>query len=318
MKVIPILIGYVLIHCHFNLAVKAVESTLSVIKPKVIDSFPFNGEPMGFLRLGYLMDVVDHFILIEANVTHSGFPKPVMFVDKYKEELHNLNKTGKITIHKISFKDTGLPWKRERYQRDVVKDIVLNMMGNQPFILIVSDADELLRKEFVAELPSQYNITGYNKFTGYDATLGKHFFVTLFTYSFKYISSHNWDQGYIINDIALKAMESKKTLSDIRTEVVHHIHITDSWRDAGWHCSYCFKAQDIARKIRSFAHIEHNQDALTRKEWIEDCVRTGKDVLNRTNSIFSTYDGANGYPHCELCKTLPGFKVLKIPDKKIN
>eukprot|EP01041_Mallomonas_annulata_P011328 gene11328-23712_t len=288
--------------------------SVDTVKHKIIDSFPFNGEPMGFLRLGYLMDVIDHFILIEANSTHSGAPKPLMFVDKYREELVRLNTTGKITIHKIAFKDINNEdsWTREQYQRDVVKAIVLNMMGNQSFILIVSDADELLRKELVTVLPNEYNDTGLNTTIKYQ-TKGRHFVIQLFTYSFKFINRHNWDQGYVINDIALRALGSE-TLSDLRTDSVRPRFLPDAWRDAGWHCTFCFKAQDVARKIKSFAHQEYNSASILRKEWIETRMREGKDVLNRTEDVYTTYDGSRGYPHCELCKTLPGYKVLKIPD----
>ena len=52
---------------------------------KVIDSFTFFNEfDMLKLRLDYLNDVVDHFIISESNYTHSGKLKPY-----YLDEIWN-------------------------------------------------------------------------------------------------------------------------------------------------------------------------------------------------------------------------------------
>jgi hypothetical protein len=253
----------------------------NVVIPKIVDFFPFNGEPMAFLRLGYLMKVVDYFFIIESNVTHSGKPKSVIYLNKYADVINNLNATGKIRTHRCTFPpQLQESWSLERYQRNIGKELILDFMGNTPFVLIVSDADELVRKEFVMDLKTTYNYT----------MKPRHFILKIMKYSFKWHQPHFWDQGYVINDYGLR--QSTQTLSEIRMDIVHHAEIKKEsyWWNAGWHCTFCFKITDIIRKLRSFAHTEYSYLQVERS-WIIDRVNEGKDILNRTDEPYRLYDG---------------------------
>ncbi len=69
---------------------------------KIIDTFMFNDE-LDLLesRLEYLYDHVDHFVLVESNVTHRGAPKTIFYslykdrFEKYQDKNNNKLKTGK-------------------------------------------------------------------------------------------------------------------------------------------------------------------------------------------------------------------------------
>jgi hypothetical protein len=153
-------------------------------------------------------------------------------------------------------------------------------MGNTPFVLIVSDADELVRKEFVMDLRNEYEHTKEQR----------HFILKLFKYSFKWIQPDRWDQGYVINDYGLRNINL--TLTEMRMETVHHHQIKQDnyWWNAGWHCTFCFKITDMIRKLRSFAHTEFAY-LHTEKSWIIDRVNEGKDILNRTDEPSAIYNG---------------------------
>jgi len=115
---------------------------------KIVDFFPFNGEPMAMLRMKYLYDVVDLFILIESNITHSGKVKKRLFVNQYHEYLKPLIIEGKVIIEIVHFPDeiylqsksgkniNGDSWSREIYQRNVGKELAFKHLGNVPFILL--------------------------------------------------------------------------------------------------------------------------------------------------------------------------------------
>ena len=292
------------------------------IKPKIIDFFPFNGEPMAFFRLGYLMDVVDYFIIVESNSTHSGKPKSFLYVDKYARVLQSLNSTGKILVHKISFPsvmnrttERKHSWEREKYQRNVGKDIVLKLMGtSHPFIMIVSDAYELPREEFVESL-SRESDNGSGSFD----TRSMNFVVKLFKYSFKWTHprAYLWNQGYVINDLGIKRLKPF-TLSDLRTNTVHVKLIPDRsyWWKAGWHVSWCLKTSDVIRKLKSCAHVEFQLERLYNKNWIEKCMNNGIDIL--TNKTLIPYKYEYGYPSCDRCKSLPGYKLLGLNKTKFQ
>jgi hypothetical protein len=190
--------------------------------------------------------------------------------------------------------------------------------------MIVSDADELPRKEFVESLSheSDYKYAGFNE-SGAFPTRGMHFVVKFFKYSFRWtqIKGHLWNQGYVINDLGIKKLKPF-TLSDLRTNTVHVKLIPDRsyWWKAGWHVSWCLRTPDIIRKLKSFAHTEFQLERLYNKNWIEKCVNDGVDFTN--NQTLVPYTGDFGYPSCDRCKSLPGYKLLglnkTISDKTIS
>ncbi len=240
-----------------------------------------------------------------------------------------MNSTGKIRTLQCTFPTSvkylypeakSEAWAFEMYQRDLAKEAILNLMGNTPFILIVSDADELPRDKLVQSLREQreYNWT----------TTQRHFFVQLFRYSFKWHMYHFWDQGFIINDIGLRAARS---LSRMRVEMVDHakvrrgnMSIDELWVWGGWHCTFCFKVTDIVRKLKSYAHTEFAHIANVNRQWIENRVNLGLDVLNRSNDKAGAYARGTavyvnlGYPICKKCSHLPGYKILNLPANTIG
>ena len=83
---------------------------------KIIDTFMFNDE-LDLLesRLEYLYDHVDHFVLVESNVTHRGAPKTI-FYSLYKDRFEKYQ--DKIT-HILT---TDIPKKLEL--TDLVKNTI--------------------------------------------------------------------------------------------------------------------------------------------------------------------------------------------------
>ena len=83
----------------------------------IIDAFIFfNEEELVKLRLSYLNQVIDKFVIIEADHTHQGKKKEWNFEKLLKNELKKL--TNKINYHKleididkISKKDPVFEWR---------------------------------------------------------------------------------------------------------------------------------------------------------------------------------------------------------------
>lgn len=52
--------------------------------------------------------------------------------------------------------------------------------------------------------------------------------------------------------------------------------------DAGWHCSWCFPTlADFAVKAASYAHVEHNDESILNRDWLQQAVCEGKDLAGR-------------------------------------
>ena len=52
-------------------------------------------------------------------------------------------------------------------------------------------------------------------------------------------------------------------------------------KDGGWHFAYLHTAQNISRKIKSFAHGEFNKKNLTDEKEIQKRIENKEDIFNR-------------------------------------
>jgi beta-1,4-mannosyl-glycoprotein beta-1,4-N-acetylglucosaminyltransferase len=114
----------------------------------VYDTFPFCNEfEILELRLHELDPVVDFFVLVEANKTQSGIPKPLYF----KQNAHRFADFAHKIIHVIveDWPQKESAWIRERYQRDQIRR-GLTTCRDDDWILM-SDVDEIPRASAVRE-----------------------------------------------------------------------------------------------------------------------------------------------------------------------
>ena len=123
-----------------------------LITTQVYDSFSFFNElDMLELRLTELDDVVDYFILIESNLTHSKHPKPWIYeanqarFEKYWPKMIYVQIDGEYLLEQTGESH----WDRETFQRDHAMQ-ALQAVDAQPHdLLIISDLDEIPRREVV-------------------------------------------------------------------------------------------------------------------------------------------------------------------------
>lgn len=131
---------------------------------KVIDSFTFFNEfDILKLRLSYLKDVVDYFIICESNYTFSGKKKPY-FLNQAWEELPKDTLAKIINVkYEPNIKTFNVPSKVaetdysndhrriEGEQRDFITRFLQRFDENDIFML--SDADEIPRKRLPCHPP---------------------------------------------------------------------------------------------------------------------------------------------------------------------
>ena len=65
--------------------------------------------------------------------------------------------------------------------------------------------------------------------------------------------------------------------------------------DGGWHFSYLLTAQEIQRKIKTFAHTELDLDKFTNLDNINHSIKNGVDIFHR-NVTYQKVDIDESYP----------------------
>ena len=255
----------------------------------VIDLIAYNGEKMGFFRFNYLKDVVNLFVIIEANITYSGRKKANFYLDddeKALADIRKLNKTLEVKVLNIPmpknfayFSEKGrnhkydMAWNREEFVRNVGLSIVLySLPPQQRFILLVADCDEIPRREMFSKLRDQYEIL----------KSGLALQMLNCIYSFKWVQYFRqiriWTRAYVITDQSGELLKKYKTLDKLRSISEFKLPL---YANAGWHCSFCMQVDDIVRKIKSFSHLEFDLPSFTNKQWVSQRVSSGKDIFNR-------------------------------------
>ena len=137
---------------------------------KVIDCFIFYNEiKLLQFRMNYLYDYVDHFILVESSLTHSGNPKPFYFEENKELFKPYLDKIVHIKVYddiekpfKLSFmrtiKSTKDKFKesvsRGNFQRNCIGRGIkqLNLQDND--VIISGDADEFIDRNLLLKIKS--------------------------------------------------------------------------------------------------------------------------------------------------------------------
>lgn len=251
---------------------------------KVIDSFLFFNEfDILKLRLNYLNDVVDYFVISECNYTHAGNPKPYYldevlgeFSEEILKKIIRLKYEPDITGYDFSNRDecnfeSGF-WKIERGQRAHISESLKQFSSDDLFM--VSDADEIPRAEAIQYLRQQ--------------KLGKDFVATakcdMFYYNFSTFCNDGW-RGTVFTTVEYALTNG----CDFLRYKAYEFPFVEK---GGWHFSYFGDTERIRTKLQSFAHQELNKEHITSDLNIEDAIKNKKDIFHRSND-FESYDVSN-------------------------
>ena len=282
--------------------------------PLVFDSITFNGELMALYRLNYLNSVVDYFVLTECLEAFSGKKRDFYYLDRMREfykvvpkekiiELRYDTFPATVSKEPIRYMQYSENWHKEYFLRNIAKDAVLEKAKGKPFVLIVSDGDEMPSREAVKMLRSKYDEIG-------DEQVLLH--LAYFWYNFKWQvpRENDWSIAYAITDQLWKK-EKAVTLEFLRKRSYISKYFL---RQAGWHCSWCMTVEDIMNKFNSFSHQETNKPEYNNKASISRCIDSGSHISGVNNQHAQTYNGGHGYPlPCDSCVLIPNVTVLHIP-----
>lgn len=250
---------------------------------KVIDGFLFFNEfDILELRLEYLKDVVDYFVISECKYTHSGKEKPYYLdavIDSFDEDIKSkiIRVKYEPDISDYDFSDTtkcdfesGF-WKLERGQREYIAEGLKNFDSQDLFM--VSDADEIPKKEFILYMKDNIHKDPY-------ATA----ICDNFYYNFKNYENDEW-AGTVFTTVG-------NALKDGCNYLRANCFSFPFGKNCGWHLTFFGGIDQIKNKIESYAHQEFNTDEIKNESHILSSIENGKDILNRTheNKQFIKYD----------------------------
>lgn len=234
------------------------------------------------LRLEFLWNQVDHFIIVESPRTLSGTQKPLYFFEnkqRYRKFL------SKIIYLEAPARNDLLNWDYEKIQRNHIKYGLRDCHDED--IIFISDVDEILnikeilkyknlRLPAVIELPVCYY---YFNLVSDD----------IFRYNLvsKYSMIKDWHLG-IRNYVTLTT--NLVPIKNVRT---------------GWHFSYLFgeNIEHYINKIESFSHQEYNIEYYKDNKRLLTSIRNGQDIFERPYNYYF-------YSHSFLKEIWPSIEIL--------
>ena len=239
---------------------------------KVIDAFTFYNEfDILQLRLDYLNDIVDYFIIAESNYTHSGQLKPYYLQEIIDQIPENIRKKI-ISIHyepdistfefpknvsQWTYEDDY--WRLEREQRNLISSHLSSFNDNDLFML--SDVDEIPRKEVIQEILLKKIENNFCVSTRCE----------MFYYNFTSLCQSDW-AGTVFTTVQIA---QEKSCDFLRTNRFSFSSIPNS----GWHFSYFGNPQHIANKLETFAHQEYNQSQYKNEQNISTSIQNKTNIL---------------------------------------
>ena len=238
---------------------------------KVFDCFTFFNElDLLEFRLKLLGDHVDHFVIAESNITHSGQPKPFHFeenknrfapwLDKIIYLQVNQSAEGLVFTTENSYNPKSAAWKLENGQRNALSGAA-NLMADDDLVLL-SDLDEMPDPVLLKEIKPVDGPVALSM---------------LFHYYFlncQNVGHERWWNGTIASTGKQFKATTPQNLRDKRNDL-------PVIKKAGWHFSYLGGLEKIKQKIRSFAHTEFNKEEYLNDENILKSMEEGKDIFKR-------------------------------------
>lgn len=269
---------------------------------KIIDCFTFFNElDLLEFRLKLLDSQVDHFVIAESNLTHSGKAKPYYFQkakDRFKAWKHKIiyipvqqSAEGLLFEEQKSYNPESAAWKLENGQRNALLEAASSIDDTD--MVLLSDLDEIpsaiaLKKAIRTAKPVAFSL--------------------LFHYYFlncQNAGDSRWWKGCIAATGKQFKEITPQGLRDKRDSY-------PSLPGAGWHFSFLGGAEKIRQKLLAFAHTEFNKEEYVSEQHIKEAVLKGEDILKREGVVFK-YVPLSYYPAAlqKVMKQYPGFLQMK-------
>ncbi|MBQ6758563.1 MAG: hypothetical protein IJP42_05690 [Selenomonadaceae bacterium] len=259
---------------------------------KIYDCFTFFNElELLELRLASLYDVVDRFVIVEADKTHANEPKPFNFYEHIHDYEPYLSKISYLMdTSVVEYKGAG-DWSIENNQRN---NIAKGLVDAEPDDLImISDLDEIpnpaivktIRESFTdptkfVDFIAFYDTTPFtkNQLVPFHSGMRINNFLDLspvgcqqvfHSYYFDWVNRDLPWSGTVIGKF--KHMTSPQTFRDSRITLPRIV-------EGGWHFSSMGGIEKFWQKVRSGPDFRNYSDAD--KDFLEEAMKSGKYLIS--------------------------------------
>lgn len=224
------------------------------------DCFPFWNEfDQLDIRLDELKGIVDYHVLVEANVTHQGAPKPYLFEqakDRYKD----------FPIIHIKADDCPRPdpnpWMIEHHQRDCILRGLKEAAPSD--IVLISDADEIPEHEAlkvgIKMLVDAQPIGNCPPIVQFRQRI-------FYNYLNVEKRNHPWYGTRMVKHSTLLGTVTPNMLRPNPSSNPGALTAP-----GGWHFSWLGGHERIKQKFEAFAHDELREQGLNDTAYIKDCL----------------------------------------------
>jgi beta-1,4-mannosyl-glycoprotein beta-1,4-N-acetylglucosaminyltransferase len=292
---------------------------------KIFDCFMyFDEDTVLDVRLNYLNEYVDKFVIIEAEYNHKGekrepkfdIKKFESFKDKIIYLLVNQEVPGMYQINELDSNDKKIgknimnALKRENFQRNSILNGLADASDED--WIIISDLDEIpnLKDNDIKKIKSPIvffkQLMMYYKF---NLILENYTWIGSKACRKKDLKSPQWLRN--IKDRAYSWWRLDTLFSETKYIKVKTIN------NGGWHFSYLKSPEDIEKKLKSYLHhSEYELNPIDIKD-IKEMIENKKTVYNlKVDSKSNKFNDGNVLKKIDL-NLLPNY-ILKNKDKFIN
>ena len=241
----------------------------------IIDAFTFfNEKELVELRIKYLNDLIDYFVIVEADVTHTGKEKKWNFPNILNNELKEFS--NKIKYHKMkvdlekaerekSPNYVGGTWGRsfkvDNMQRNYIKVACEKFSSDD--IIIISDLDEIPSKEKISFIKS----------CDFKEVAPVAFDQSLFYLNCKYLSLERWIGSVVVTKQLIDKYEPQ-VFRDYKNRI-------SCFTEGGWSFSSFGGYERVREKFEAFAHEEYNKEQYKNETHIKKSAELGADLFYR-------------------------------------
>ena len=235
---------------------------------KVIDTFLFNDElEMLKMRLDYLNDSVEYFVIAESTRTTTGNLKELTYssnsylFDEYKDKIHYVVYEPTEDDLNKSIEDK---WHLEIQQIECLRKKALEISDDDCFILL-SGVDEFPKKEL---FDNAWNIVKDK---------------TLEAVSFKMKTFYYSPLTELLIDCFASVGINNSTLKEVNmfNDLRQYAFNCPNIENGGYHLSFFMTPEKIQTKILNFSHREYNTPEYSNLEKIKQRIYNGTDIFER-------------------------------------
>jgi beta-1,4-mannosyl-glycoprotein beta-1,4-N-acetylglucosaminyltransferase len=240
-------------------------------KQKIFDCITFyNENVLVNSRFEILNSVVDYFIIVESVFDHKGNKKKINFEllnSKFKNKVRHI-------VIKENFPNSSDGWEVEAFQREKIHEGIQD--ANENDLIMFSDSDEIPNPELIKkiDLKKKYGI----------------FLQKFYVYKINIFNAHEtpWEGTRICKKKYLKSFNDlrkkirlrnlKKPFWNIKYEKsIHAIH------NGGWHFNNMYDPVTISKKLKTFQHLEFNNEIYSSSRVIEEKISKLEDLFGRNH-----------------------------------